>query len=68
MSSIALITGASGGPQPAEVERMLGTAQTALRNDKAWMQKTRQGLKDADAKLNKAFSQVLGDFSEAQAE
>jgi argininosuccinate lyase len=48
-----------GGPQPAEVERMLAGAQSTLRNDKAWMQKTRQNLKDADAKLDKAFSQLL---------
>jgi argininosuccinate lyase len=50
-----------GGPQPAEVERMLGTAQAALRNDKAWMQKTRQSLKDADARLDKAFGALLAE-------
>lgn len=48
-----------GGPQPAEVERMLAGAQSSLKSDKAWMQKTRQGFKDADAKLDKAFSQLL---------
>lgn len=48
-----------GGPQPAEVERMLAGAQSALKNDKAWMQKTRQSLKDADARLDRAFTQLL---------
>ena len=50
-----------GGPQPAEVERMLAKAQLALRTDKDWMRRTRQGLKDADARLEKAFGQLLAD-------
>lgn len=50
-----------GGPQPAEVERMLGEAQATLKADKSWMQSTRQGLKDADAKLDKAFARLLAD-------
>jgi len=50
-----------GGPQPAEVERMLAGAQSALRGDKAWMQKTRQSLKDADAKLDRAFGALLAE-------
>jgi argininosuccinate lyase len=49
-----------GGPQPAEVERMLGEAQSTLKGDKAWMQKTRKSLKDADARLDKAFGELLG--------
>ena len=49
-----------GGPQPAEVTRMLARAQANLAADKGWMQKTRQNLKDADAKLDTAFSQLLG--------
>ena len=48
-----------GGPQPAEVERMLGEAQGALRADKAWMQKTRDRLKDADVRLDQAFARLL---------
>jgi argininosuccinate lyase len=48
-----------GGPQPAEVERMLAGAQASLKSDKAWMQKTRQNFRDADARLDKAFSQLL---------
>jgi len=51
----------TGGPQPAEVERMLAGAQAALRADKAWMQKTRQSLKDADAKLDRAFGALLAE-------
>jgi argininosuccinate lyase len=50
-----------GGPQPAEVERMLAGAQSTLRSDKAWMQKTRQNLRDADARLDKAFNALLAD-------
>ena len=48
-----------GGPQPAEVERMHSEAQATLRTDTVWMQKTRQNLADADAKLDKAFGQLL---------
>jgi argininosuccinate lyase len=45
-----------GGPQPAEVGRMLAQAQATLKSDKAWMQGTRQKLKEADARLEKAFA------------
>lgn len=48
-----------GGPQPAEVERMLAEAQTTLSADRVWMRKTRQNLKDADVKLDKAFNLLL---------
>jgi argininosuccinate lyase len=47
-----------GGPQPAEVERMLAGAQATLKADKAWMQGTRKRLKDADAKLDEAFARL----------
>ena len=50
-----------GGPQPAEVERMLRGAQATLKADKAWMQKTRKSLKDADAKLDQAFGLLLAE-------
>ena len=50
-----------GGPQPAEVTRMLARAQANLSADKGWMLRTRQNLKDADVKLDKAFNQLLGD-------
>jgi len=48
-----------GGPQPAEVERMLGEAEGRLRADKAWMSRTRQRLADADAALDQAFGLLL---------
>lgn len=47
-----------GGPQPAEVERMLAGAQATLKADKAWMLGTRQRLKDADVKLDAAFAKL----------
>lgn len=50
-----------GGPQPAEVERMLAGAQATLKADKAWMQGTRQKLRDADARLDKAFAALLAE-------
>ena len=50
-----------GGPQPAEVERMLAEAQTTLAGDQAWMRKTRQNLKDADARLDTAFGRLLSE-------
>jgi argininosuccinate lyase len=48
----------TGGPQPAEVERMLTGAQKTLKADKAWMQGTRRKLKDADARLDAAFGKL----------
>lgn len=48
----------TGGPQPAEVERMLAEARTALKRDQDWMLNTRQSLADADAKLDQAFNQL----------
>lgn len=42
-----------GGPQPAEVERMLAGAQATLKADKSWMLGTRGKLKEADAKLER---------------
>ncbi len=50
-----------GGPQPAEVQRMLAEAQATLLVDKAWMQSTRRKLKDADVKLDEAFGRLLGE-------
>ena len=49
----------TGGPQPAEVERMLAEARVTLDADKAWMRSARQRLDAADRKLNDAFSQLL---------
>lgn len=47
-----------GGPQPAEVQRMLARAQAALKADKAWMQDTRGRLRAADERLDKAFNEL----------
>jgi argininosuccinate lyase len=49
-----------GGPQPAEVERMLGVARSTLAADQTWMQRSRQKIEDANARLDQAFSQLLG--------
>ncbi|MBK8321985.1 MAG: argininosuccinate lyase [Betaproteobacteria bacterium] len=49
-----------GGPQPAEVERMLAGAQATLKADKSWMLGTRGKLKEADAKLDAAFGKLSG--------
>jgi len=49
-----------GGPQPAEVERMLAGAQATLKADKSWMLGTRQRLKESDAKLDAAFAKLSG--------
>ena len=48
-----------GGPQPAEVERMLKTAQSSLADDRAWLDQTRKGLQAADARLEAAFASLL---------
>jgi argininosuccinate lyase len=49
-----------GGPQPAEVRRMLAQAQGQLQADQGWMQETRGRLRDADARLDAAFRQLVG--------
>ncbi|MGO1767365.1 argininosuccinate lyase [Advenella sp. S44] len=48
----------TGGPQPAEVERMLAERKKRLDDDQAWMQTTRDKLAQADSKLDDAFSQL----------
>ncbi|PZP25506.1 argininosuccinate lyase [Pseudomonas kuykendallii] len=50
-----------GGPQPAEVKRMLAQAQKTLGTDQDWMRERRQRLSDAEATLNEAFSKLAGD-------
>lgn len=47
-----------GGPQPAEVERMLTESQKRLSDDKAWMQSTRDRLAQADKNLDAAFAKL----------
>ena len=48
-----------GGPQPAEVSRMLKAAQSTLAQDRAWLQTTRKKLQDADVRLDAAFGKLL---------
>ena len=49
-----------GGPQPAEVERMLAEARKTLVADKTWMKDTRGRLASSNEKLDKAFNRLLG--------
>ena len=48
-----------GGPQPAEVRRMLGEAQKTLSADRQWVSERRQHLAKAEARLNVAFGELL---------
>ncbi|WP_197707273.1 hypothetical protein [Advenella sp. S44] len=48
----------TGGPQPAEVERMLTESNKRLSDDKAWMQSTRDKLMQADQNLDEAFTKL----------
>jgi argininosuccinate lyase len=50
----------TGGPQPAEVKRMLGLARDSLRQDVIWLAGSNTKLVEADAKLNSAFFKLLG--------
>jgi argininosuccinate lyase len=45
-----------GGPQPAEVARMLNEAKNHLDADRAWLDATRGKLADAAQKLDQAFA------------
>lgn len=45
----------TGGPQPAEVKRMLDESKKRLDEDKAWMKSTRDKLAQADRKLDEVF-------------
>ena len=48
-----------GGPQPAEVNRMLGLARAALASDRAWLAERNARLIEAQAQLNQAFFKLL---------
>lgn len=48
-----------GGPQPKEVERMLGEAREALQRDRDWLGERRQHLSDAEKNLDKAFDKLI---------
>ena len=48
-----------GGPQPAEVTRMLKSANERLAGDQAWLDATRAKLASATQKLDKAFAGLL---------
>jgi len=49
-----------GGPQPAEVRRMLAQARKTLDADKTWMTAARKRISDADARLDDAFEKLTG--------
>jgi argininosuccinate lyase len=48
-----------GGPQPAEVRRMLAEARKALAADRQWVDRRRQHLAESEADLNQAFAALL---------
>ncbi len=48
-----------GGPQPAEVQRMVGAGRAALAADVAWLEERETKLLEAQAKLNNAFAKYL---------
>jgi argininosuccinate lyase len=50
-----------GGPQPAEVQRMLQEAKGRLQQDNEWMRATRARLADADARLDAAFKRLVAE-------
>ena len=48
-----------GGPQPAEVRRMIAAAQKALESDRTWLAERDTKLLAAEAKLNNEFRKYL---------
>jgi argininosuccinate lyase len=52
-------TQGTGGPQPAEVRRMLAEAQKRLLADRNWLNERHAQLKRADAELDSEFGKIL---------
>lgn len=52
-------TQGTGGPQPAEVRRMLAEAQMRLKADTDWLGERRAKLRQADLALNEAFAKLV---------
>ena len=50
----------TGGPQPAELSRMLSGAKAALAADDAWLAERQTAQRSADARLDQAFAALLG--------
>ena len=48
-----------GGPQPAEVQRMIAVGRDALAKDRAWLAERNNRLLESEAKLNTAFEKLL---------
>lgn len=48
----------TGGPQPAEVRRMMAASSAALVRDQAWVQGRRARLMEAEALLNRSFQEL----------
>jgi len=50
-----------GGPQPAEVARLLKMARERLDNDLMWSKQKREGVRAAEARLQSAFGKVANE-------
>lgn len=50
-----------GGPQPAEVQRMIRAGRETLARDQAWLAERNNKLLEAEARLNTAFAKYLAD-------